>query len=495
MSGCAPHPRRHRRHRSVRRVAGSFVAAAAVLSQWVTPVGAAEPFRNGEAEASASTFSVNVVQGNANIGFVYGTTLANYRDTTGTAEAKALDLGVFPTLFGVEQCDGSAPILNPASFPPQTRTDSTDPSSATPRPATAFLPGFGTQRPAARAGEQDATATKLPSSRATTTSANADLFVLALDGGQTEVRTQLRDGVREAVAVTTARQLRVLGGLFTFVNPRWEATARSGATTTAQGAFTFDRATVLGAPRSAEQVMADFEGFRRGLEELLAPLGVELTLPEVIVDGGRVTVTPMRFAVRDMPIGAQVLAPFLGGLQPLRDALTKQLLEEDCRNESSLLVLDILLGVLSGSGALEIDAGGVEVFTADTDFSSPPLELPPVDVPAGPVVEVADGSLDAGAPLDLGTFDPGPIDTLGNLPATTFDTPLPEATPVTTPATTVPTERNQEQATTATLVPSTFEDSDNGAAAATVGLAGLLAAIGLSMGERWKLRRNHRRIP
>ncbi len=47
----------------------------------------------------------------------------------------------------------------------------------------------------------------------------------------------------------------------------------------------------------------------------------------------------------------------------------------------------------------------------------------------------------------------------------------------------------------ATLAPATYEDSDAGAAAAVVGLIGLLVAIGLSTGERWKLRRNHRRIP
>ena len=56
-----------------------------------------------EAEAAAQTFSVNVTQGNANIGFTYGQSLANYRDTTGTADAKALDLGGLPPLCGVAQ--------------------------------------------------------------------------------------------------------------------------------------------------------------------------------------------------------------------------------------------------------------------------------------------------------------------------------------------------------------------------------------------------------
>lgn len=459
------------------------------------PVGAATPqgFRNGEAEASAQTFSVNVTQGNANIGFTYGRALANYRDTTGTADAKALDLGVLPTLFGVEQCDGSAPILNPATFPPLTRVDSTDPAAATPRPAQAFQPGLGTRPAGPLAGEQEATATRLPSSRGTTRSERADMYVLAVDGGTTEVTTQLRGGVREAHAVSTATQLRVFGGLFTFVNPRWEATARTGATTTTEGSFTFERATVLGTPRSAEQAMRDLEGFRTGLEQLLAPLGVQLQLPSVVVDGGRVRVTPMGFVLRDMPWGGQVIAPFLGDIQPLKEVLTRQLLDEDCRNESSLLVLDVVLGILGGSGSVQIEAGGVEVATADTDFSAAPLPELPVDAEAPPV-EVADETLvvDELPFEDLSLGDLA-LDDFGldSFDTVTADLPVAE---VAAPEAAV-AEEDEVEVAAATLATSRFEDTDAGAAAAVVGALGLLAALGLSMGERWRARRTSRRIP
>ncbi len=479
--------------RSARRAALAAVAVGTTLLGAAPDLGAQEQFRNGEAEASAQTFSVNVVQGNANIGFVYGRSLANYRDTTGTSDAKALDLGVLPTLFGVEQCDGSAPILNPATFPPQTRIDSTDPAAATPRPAQAFQPGLGTRGAGPLAGEQDATATKLPSSRATTRSERADMFVLAVDGGTTEVTTRLERGVREARAVSTAEQLRVFGGLFTFVRPRWEATARSGSTSTTEGGFTFERATVLGVPRSAEQAMADLAGFRKGLEDLLRPLGVQFQLPEVVVDGGVVRVTPMGFVLQDMPWGAQVIAPFLGDIQPLREQLTRQLLEEDCRNESSLLVLDVVLGILGGSGAVEIHAGGVQVSTADTDFSSPPLPELPVDAPAAPPVEVAQETLafDEFALDDL-TFDDLGVGELGLDPLGSSFDELPAAAPTEVAD---DTDGERELAAAAEVVPTRYEDSDAGAAAAAVGAMALLAALGLSMGERWRSRRTTRRIP
>jgi hypothetical protein len=319
------------------------------------------------------------------------------------------------------------------------------------------------------------------------------MYVLAVDGGTTEVTTQLRDGVREAHAVSTATQLRVFGGLFTFVNPRWEATARTGATTTTEGSFTFERATVLGTPRSAEQAMRDLEGFRTGLEQLLAPLGVQLQLPSVVVDGGRVRVTPMGFVLRDMPWGGQVIAPFLGDIQPLKEVLTRQLLDEDCRNESSLLVLDVVLGILGGSGSVQIEAGGVEVATADTDFSAAPLPELPVDS-AAPPVEVADETLvvDELPFEDLSLGDLA-LDDFGldSFDSVTADLPVAE---VAAPEAAV-AEEDEVEVAAATLATSRFEDTDAGAAAAVVGALGLLAALGLSMGERWRARRTSRRIP
>ncbi len=469
------------------------LTCAAVAATFAAPSGAqdANAFRNGEAEATAQTFSASIVQGNANIGFTYGRTIANYRDTTGTAEARALDLGVFPTLFGVEQCDGSAPILNPATFPPKTRVDSGDPAAPSSRLASAYQPGLGAHGPGPLAGEQDATATKLPSSRAITRSQRADMFLLVVTGGRTEVTTKLENGIREAHAVSTADQLQVFGGLFTFHNVRWEATALSGARTATSGGFLFERATVLGTPRTNQQVMADFAGFKKGLEDLLRPLGATIKMPELVVEGGRARVTPMEFSIRDMPWGAKVIAPFLGDVQPLKEAMTAQLLEKDCKNESALLMLDVILGVLAGSGSIVVQAGGVEVSTADTDFSALALDELPVD-------SVIQAPMDV--PVDVLPIDELPIDELpiedlaiSDVPLETIESPM-ETTEI---AATAPRAATSEEAATATtgLVPSRFEDSNAGAAAAAVGLLGLLGAVGLSVGERLRARRTSRRIP
>lgn len=481
--------RDRRRGDASRAGAGILRPCTAVLALLVATFGAgatsagAEEFRRGEAEASAQTFEVNVTQGNANIGFTYGSVIANYRDATGTADAKALDLGVLTTLFGVEQCDGSPAIINPATFPPQTRVDSTEAAASRSRRAAAHMPGMGTGPAGPLAGHQDATATPLPSSRAVTESEPADMYVLALEGGRTDVTTSLRDQVREARAVITADTLTVFGGLFSFTAPRWEALARSGAATTTEGSFTFESATVLGQPRTAEEAMTDLEGFRSGLEQLLAPFGVRLDLPEVQVEGDRVRVTPMAFVLEDMPWGNEVIAPFLGSLQPLREALAQQLLAEDCRNETSLLLLDVLLGILGGSGAVHITAGGVEVFTADTDFSSPELPPLPIDSPAPPIDT---GGTDVLGVDDLALGDLGGAGELA--PATT---PTAEAVGATA-TTEAPAEDDEELAAVTASVPGAA-DGATGAAVA-VGIAGLVGAVGLSLAERLRARRNSRRI-
>lgn len=485
------------------------MVAATVGPTATTAAAQGADFRTGEAEANAQTFTLNIKQGNANIGFTYGRSAAYYRDITGTAEAMGLDLGVLPTLFGEEQCDGSPPVMNPATFPPIARVDSTEANAGASRRAEVFVPGLGTRPAGAAAGWQDAFATRLPSSRAITESVRIDTGLIILRGGRTETTARLQNGVREARAVVAADELRVFGDLFSFREPRWEAVARSGGETLTRGSFTFERATVLGQRRTPEQAMADLAAFKRGLEDLLRPLGVKLNLPEVVVEGGRVRVTPMEFLIEDMPWGAQTIAPFLGNIQPLREVLNAQLLAEDCKNASSLLLLDVVLGILAGSGAVELTAGGVDVMTADTDFSSPPLpELPgdtqrpgTPEVPPDPVV-VSEAPIEDLGPVDDGGFDDLGFDDGGDLGgalddglADGFDDTFDDLDGDVEVAAGSSSRDDEELAALPAANQSRFENTAAGRAAIVVGVLGLVGALSLAFGERLFARRTTRRIP
>ena len=433
-------------------------------------------FRRGEAEATADTFTLNVTQGNANIGFTFGRSRADYRDRTASAEGHALDLGVLPTLFATDQCDGSEPPMNPDTLPPKTRVDSTEAGAGRSRRTEVRVPGSFGGPHGDVAGAQDAIASAQPLSRGTTTSVDTDVFLLAIDGGRTEVTSRLDGQVRRAVAVSTADELRVFGGLFTFTEPRWEAIAASGARVQNEGSFTFERATVLGVERTPEEALRDFGEFEWGLEQLLAPLGVELDLPEVEVSDGRVRVTPMAFRIVDPPFGRQVLAPFFGTIQPQREAEYRRMLEQDCKNALTITLLDVVLGVLAGSGSVEVLAGGAEAFTADTDFSVPPLEpLPTLGaMPAMPLPEPV--------PLE-------PVDLDLSIDAT----PAPAPTVAEKVAGRSEEDDDEEQAYVPATPSSRFEDSDKGAAAVAVGSAGLAGALALALGDRLRSRRAARR--
>lgn len=461
------------------RLAGRSLAAVLLLvagTATAGPVAAQDGgFRNGEASATADTFVVNVKQGNANIGFTYGRSIAGYRDRTGSAEARALDLGVLPTLFAVEQCDGSTPPMNPDTLPPTTRVDSTEPNAGASRRAEAFVPGYDGGPHGPSVGFQDATASPKPASRGTTESVDTDLGLLALDGGSTEVTTRLEGRVREARAVTRADELRVFGGLFTFTNPRWEAAARSGDLESNVGSFTFERATVLGVERTPQEALEDFAGFEYGLEQLLQPFGVQLDLPTVEVADGRVRVTPMAFRVVDPPFGSAVVAPFLGAIQPLREAAVNKAVAQDCRNALAITLLDVVLGVVAGSGSVEILAGGVDAFTADTDFTVPPLEPLPMLPPADP----------------LPALDVAGIDLAAELPPP--DAPVAELTATPAPRRSGSPERPPARSAVTAAATSRFEDSDVGRRAVAVGIAGVAGAVALSLAERFRSRRIARR--
>lgn len=464
------------------------MAVAGFLSSM--PGASSDDFPTGDAQASADTLTLNLSAANATIGMTAGRSLATYQDRTGSATANALDLGVLPLLLSGPQCDGTPGFLNADTLPPKTIVDSGDPGAASSHSTQVFLPGERTGPAGGPIGWQDARATPTPSSWASTQTNPTDIILLGVDGGRTEVSTSLQDGVREAHAVSTAEQLRILGGIFTFNQVRWEATARSGAKTTTEGSFTFASASVLGAPKSAEQAMADLQGFKESTEKILAPLGVEFQMPTVQVDGTGVRVTPMGFRIKNPPFGANIILPFLNTNAEQFDSWRKDLQTQSCANNTFLTVVDVLVSVLGGSGSIEALVGGVDVATHDTDYSVPPVvtEAPTTEPVTTPVPDVAPAELTNTA-TNLGS------PTSGSGFATT---PTPVAT-TRTPTQRTPTTAKKAAASEQAVVPAAslnrFEDGSAGRAGVVVGILALLAAIGMAVGDRLVGRRAKRRIP
>jgi hypothetical protein len=203
----------------------------------------------------------------------------------------------------------------------------------------------------------------------------------------------------------------------------------------------------------------------------------------------------MGFVVQEPPIGTDVLVPFLGRIDPLVQALRQELVAQDCKNDVVLTVVDILLGVLGGSGSIEILAGGVEAVTDDTDFAAPPPLPEPTEPPAevAPETTIAtDPSIDTFDPgFDVGSFDTVPPLDLGVGELGLGDVDL-ASTEV---AEQVRAERAEEAAPLPSTIGSRFEEGSAGRAGVAVGTVALLGALGLSLGDRLVGRRSRRVIP
>ncbi|MFN8051183.1 MAG: hypothetical protein U0Q22_07110 [Acidimicrobiales bacterium] len=487
--------------------ARAVVATLVVLAGVPSLVGSAsaqdgtEPtgFVPGEATAQASTVVLGLSPGGGKpIDVSLGVSKARFQNRTATSEGAALNLGLLEIFLGPSsQCGDRPPIIPKEQLPPVSSNDSRRNQPMT-TPLEVRSPGDA-NGPGGVLGTQIANAQGTPQqSTAQTTTVPQDFGLVALDGGHTEVSTRLSGGVREAIAVTTGTQLRILGGLVTINSPRWEAIARSGAVDTAEGHFTFASASIFGFDRPAAQFASDFGDVASGIGNLLSGLGVHLDYPKVVVDSGTVRVTPLVLGLANPPIGLDVIHPLLTALAPLKEQNARDMIAADCNNAAVLQIVDLVLGVLSGTGAVNLGIGGVSAFTAATEFPEPaPLDLGIVDAPAAPPV-VLGQELTAPpvtTPLKLSSPVVPSVDLgsgLADLPATPIE--LPQTVAAAPPVTSAVAEPSFALPS-ATLVSRRYEPGSTGGAAALVGLAGVLGLIALAAGDRMVMRRTKKEIP
>lgn len=466
-------------------------------------VGAPEPpgFVPGEALASAGTMVLALSPGGGKpIEVGLGSSIARYQNRTATSEGTALSLGLLQIFLGpAAQCGDRPPIIPAEQLPPVTTGDSRR-STAMVEALEVRSPGTP-EGPGGVLGTQIANATADPQvSTAATDTVPQDFGVIAFDGGHTEVTTRLVGGVREATAVTTGTQIRILGGLVTIDRPRWEAKVTSGVTETGVGSFTFAQASIFGIPRAPEQFPTDFADFARGFSDFLSALGVRLTYPTVTTEEGRVTVSPMTIGLAKPPLGIDFLKPLLTFLAPLKEDGARQMIADDCNNEAVLQIVDLVLGVLQGTGSVDVRVGGVSAFTAATEFPEATIiDIGAVDLApttAAPVVLNQQFTAPVAAPvpsLGSSSYDLDPA--VPDVPlAPLAEVALPEVAAAPPPVDTGPAEPVFDLPS-ASLVSRRFEPGSTGGAPALVGAMTLAGLVGLALADRYVMRRRRREIP
>ena len=221
-----------------------------------------------------------------------------------------------------------------------------------------------------------------PSARAVTTSASLGLGkAVEILNGRTEADVAVITGkAREARAVTTIDRLSLFDGQVVLEDIRWEAIQRTGEGERAEGNFTVGKVLFGGSPLpgppalpsappgAPEPVLPDP---LLALNTALAPSGLSIVKPQFETAGGVARVTPMSIRFSDSELGRIVVGPILASLQPLREEVVGGLLAVSCDFGIAVTVADVAASILTGSGGISFDFGGVNATTEGEVYDNP----------------------------------------------------------------------------------------------------------------------------
>ena len=283
-----------------------------------------------------------------------------------------------------------------------------------------------------RIEHQQVWATTDPSARAVTSSGSFGLgSAVEILNGRTDADVAVVGGrAREAHAVTTIDRMSLFGDQVGLIDVRWEATQRTGEGERAEGRFSVGQVLVGGRPlppnvpvvppsTPAPPALPDPLA---ALNTALAPSGVSIVAPHFETAGGVARVTPMSVRFADSALGRVVVGPVVTSLQPLREQVVGGLLAMSCDFGTAVTVADVATSILTGSGGISFDFGGVTATTEGETYDNPLAGgigdggdlgdggfgsdavpgLPDISSGVGPSLAGPAADFGAGAPADLG---------------------------------------------------------------------------------------------
>jgi hypothetical protein len=411
-----------------------------------TGAGAEEDFVTGSGRARASLFEILPRTGGLSIPVNLGRALTTYQGTAASASSTAVTPpSTAPSESPsqpVADCGGTSPAPPGPGPAPQSESGGKAPGTEFPFVSTLEVTSDDEGAAAGRQADlaatppgspvqgalqhQEVVASRDPLARASTTSSRLAFAGLAeLTGGEAEARTGVVEGrTRLAEAVVTVDRLVLVGGLVVLDNLRWEAVQRTGAGETADGSFTIGRASVSGRALPAPAATGAGDPLA-AVNQALVPIGLALDPPRFERSDGVARVSPLSLRLADSALGRQVAGPLVGALQPVRDPLVQGLLGVSCDFGLVVTVADVAAGILTGSGGVSFDIGGVSATTEGVRYDNPlagPIdngfadwapEMPAPEVPGartGPAIAAADAGLlpaEESAGLPIPVDDPG----------------------------------------------------------------------------------------
>ena len=419
--------------------------------------------RNGTAKATALVSRIGPGVGDLELAMRGGVAVSQVRNDLGQATSQTLDMGLIGNSLTAQNCRGEQ-YVRPDDLPQPTFVDNRDGDVSADRDESGTTGSpFGIGRMSARASDDPVSAVAV-----TTTGGFALAPAIRVGSGRAEASTAVLPGEGRQAAAEVVSSLD-LGGVVTMEGMRWRAFHRTGTDPAAEAGFEIGRSTVGG----AELPTTDMAAFEEAANAALAPLGATVRFPRVerlTAPTDLVRVGALRLEIRDSPAGRTVFGPLLDATRGQRGYLFDALVEIACDTSSFLLVGDVVLSVVSGTGFLTLELGGAEASSSDFELGDPF---------GAPVVPPADGT------------PPPPPATAGSPAAGAFG---PTATP-SSPRPGAPAEQALPASSRSGPLDRFCESvhpnggSCRDGAAVAVGLLALLGTIGLAGADLFRQRR------
>jgi hypothetical protein len=447
------------------------------------PAKASEPFVNGSGRADARIIRVGPSRG-LSLAPTIGLSLSDFLGTLGRGQAITADFAAL---------DGSIPP-ELAEQLPSVRAESTEEGAG--QPETTTLAGSPAGVPVQLGAAQlSATGFKDPKGTSSFTLGALNIpGVIEVSGGTAGSSAAVIDKrTREAVGTSTIGTVKLAGGVVTLKGLKWQALQRTGANAGTEAEFTIEGATVPGVlgPKTLPipEAGASLASLIDPINAALKPSGLVLRAPVKSTTNGVARIGPLAVTVADSEIGRTVLGPTIEQIQPVREPVTRALISADPLFSTAILLTDVTVGVLAGASRLDIELGGASAFTEGTSFVSPfgafslgAFTLPPS---SGSPSDMDDTESDAEASTRFALSETrdfasgsGGLDSIGTTP----------------PAGTTATADIAEARTASPTAASRTIPGTTGGPAALVGLAGLLAALGVAGADYRRIRNNRRAI-
>jgi hypothetical protein len=424
------------RHLGTRRSLFGLALLGVVVVGLLSPAaGADDGFVAGSGRARASLFEIVPRTGGLSIPVNLGRALTTYQGTAANASSTAVKPPSEPPPAqpAADDCGGKAPgggSNNTSSNGRAGPGPSKPPSFAFPFLSTlevnsndkgaeagkqadmAATPGRSPVEAALQ--HQEVAASKDPLAKASTTSGHLLFDGIEMTGGRAEAVTGVVGGkTRLAHALVTIHRLNLLDAVI-LEDLRWEASQRTGTAGGTEGSFTIGRVISGGTRLPSVDLPATGDPLA-AVNQALVPTGLAVDPPRVETVDGVARVTPLSLRLADSALGRQIVGPLVAAFQPVRDPLVQGLLGFSCDFGTAVTVADIAAGMLSGSGGVSFDIGGVSATTEGTRYDNPfagPIDdgrldgaggLEPLPAPAEPLLALSP-SAPASMPLADASF-------------------------------------------------------------------------------------------